>query len=348
MAIRVGRAALWIAAGFVLGAAALVGGQGEEGLREKLIEIERLSARLRALDGATADAPAADEEGGEWECVHVGDITAGVDDFSRPRRIPRDAEVMHTGPLRESPQPYGTIEEILWMVRSRVRPEAWEEGSQIMPLGMSLLLHARPDVNRDVRAYVDGELRPAARRTVDLMMEIVEAEGALAAALAGATGGDLETAQRDGLDEALAAGAARRLFHGRLRALSRQQAFLWHGAEAATVADADVRVATRAESADPVVDVERLGTLVEARCTATEGTGRVRVQISLEHAIAEDPVRTAEAGKAGTLQMPARATIQVDADLWTGDGRWSVAAERTDAGQRRFLLVRPTVIGGAR
>jgi len=348
MTNRIGRAASWIAAGFLLGAAALVGGQGEEGLRERLIEIERLSARLRALEGATADGPAADEEGGEWEYIHLSDITVGVDDFSRPRRIPRDAEVMSTGAPRESPQPYGTIEEIMEMVRSSVRPEAWEEGSLIMPLGMSLLLHARPALNRDVRAYVDGELRPAARRTVDLMMEIVEAKGPLAAALAAATGGDLESAQREGLEEAIASGAAHRLFHGRLRALSRQQVVLWHGAEAAIVADADVEVAVRADGADPVVDVERLGTLVEARCTATETTGRVRVQLSLEHVIAEGPIRTAEAGKAGTLQMPARATIQIDADLWTGDGRWSVAAERTDAGQRRFLLVKPTVIGGAR
>ncbi len=347
MRSRLGSAVAWAAAGFLLGAAALAGGQGDEDLREKLIELESLAARLRALDAGSAEAPVADDRGFELDQIHVTDLDAGIPDYIGPR--PREGETSFFGArAEEAPQAYGTLEEILELVRTSVRPEAWETGSQLQPLGRSLLLLAPPDVNRAARAFIDTELRPDAHRTVNLRIGILEADEPLAAALAAATGGEIDAALRARIEEAVGAGQARRVFDGRALALSRQQIAFWHGAQAATVVDADVEVAARSTVADPFVGVEILGTRLEARATVADDPARVRLRISLASDEMDLPPRAAETSDTGELQMPAGATARIDADLWTGNDKWAVAAERSLPGRRRFLLVRPSVIGGAR
>ena len=350
MTSRVGKAAHWAAAGFLLGAAALAGGEGDEDLREKLIELEALSARLRSLDREHGELPAATEQGFEYECVPIPDICAGVPDWIGPRRFSESEEVqLYSGPSQEAPQPYGTIEEIVELVRTTVRPEAWETGSQMSPVGPTLLLLTRPETSRAVREFIGKELRPASRRTVNLEIEIVEAGEPAAGALVAAVGGTLDPAARGRLDEAIGAGKARRIFAGRVLGLSRQQVVLWHGAQVATVPDADVEVNVGAQASDPIVDIELLGTSMHVRSTVGEDPARVRVRLVLQNDEMDRPVRMAETNGAGALQMPTRTTMEVDAELWTLADRWAVAAERTGAdGKRRFVLVRPTVIGGAR
>jgi hypothetical protein len=348
MRSRLGSAAAWLAAGVVLGAAAVAGGEGDEDLRERLIELESLSARLRGLDATSRDAPVADEHGLELDSVPVADLVTGVPDYVRARQIAHELAIFGCQ-AEETLQPYGTIEELVELVRCHVHTDAWETGSQITYLRGSLLLFARPGVNRAARAFLDKELRPGARRTVNLQLEVLEAAEPLAAALAAATGGEIDPALRGRIEEAIGAGKARRAFDGRVLGLARQQVVLWHGAQAATVIDAEVEVAQRAEVSDPFVNVELLGTMVEARSTVGDDPGRIRLRISLDSDELERPVRAAETEQSGALQMPARATMRVDADLWTVNDKWTVAAERTSAeGKRRFLLVRQSVIGGAR
>jgi hypothetical protein len=226
-----------------------------------------------------------------------------------------------------------------------VRPAAWEEGAQLQPHGHCLVLFAKPDVNRDVREFIDKELRPGSRTTVNLEIDVVEALEPMASELAAAAGAEIDAGLRGRL-EAVTAGKARRLFAGRVRGLSRQQVVLWHGAQEAVVADADA-AEDRADAADPIVDVEILGTTVEARSTVT--AGRIRVQVSLGMGAADRPLREAKTEKAGVLQMPAGETARMEADLWMKADRWAVASGAGGTeGRRRFLLVRPTVIGGAR
>lgn len=290
MASRLGRAALWAAAGFLLGFAALAGGEGEEDLREKLIELERLSAQLRALESERAEVPVANDQGMEFDIIHVRDLTVGVTEFTRPYRIERNEEPgISSGPDEEAPQPYGTIEEVIELIRTRVRPDAWENGSNIAAQGGSIVLLAPPDLNRAVREFLDRELRPDVRRTVNLQVEIVEADGGMATALGTAVGGAIDGEQRARLDESIAAGKSRRLFGGRLRALSRQRAVLWHGAQVARVSEVDVDKKTGA--ADPVVEVDLLGAIVQVRSTVVEE--RVRVQISFDQSVSDGPVRVA-------------------------------------------------------
>jgi hypothetical protein len=351
MTSRIGKAVIWAAAGFLLGFAALAGGQGDEDLREKLIELEALSAKLRSLDRERGEVPAPTEQGLAWECIPIPDLCAAVPDWIGPRRfVESDEEApLYSGPSQDTTQHYGTIEEIIEIVRTTVHPEAWETGSQMSSVGPTLLLLTHPDTSRAVRDFIDKELRPDPRRTVNLEVEIVEAGEPVASALVAAVGSPLDPAERGRLDEAIGAGKARRIFAGRVLALSRQQVVLWHGAQIATVPDADVEVGPGSQCSDPVVDIELLGTSVQARSTVGEDPARVRVRLVLHNDEMDRPVRTAETEGAGALQMPARATMEVDAELWTLAERWAVAAERTGPdGKRRFVLVRPTVIGGAR
>jgi len=345
MTNRIGMAVVWVAAGFLLGAAALVGGQGDEGdedLREKLIELERLSAQLRALDSVAGDAGVVSDAGLEFDCIHLADVTGPVTDHFLPRR-PGSGGVRATGSQEESAQPLVTLEQALEMVRSRFDYDALERGA-LFPLRSSILLFMPPNALRPAHDFIDRALRPAARRTVHLQVEIIEAQGPLAARLAAIPGTELEAQDRARIEGA----EARLIFRAGVLALSRQQVALWHGEQAAIVADADASVAVRAKGADPVVDVEHLGTMIEVRCTAAEGSGSVRIQISMHRAEADRPARSAEAGEAGTLRMPAPATMRIGADLRTGYGRWALAGGATVDGRRRFLLVRPTVTGGAR
>jgi len=333
MSKRVGKAALWTAAGFLLGAAALAGGQGDEDLRNQLIEIESLCGQLRALDAEPAGFPAANEQGFELDCIHVADVTACVFDHYGPRQAAAEG-ILDGDP--EPFQPFGTIEEVSELVRVSVQPDVWEEGAEIFPYASSFVLLAPPHANRAVREFVDRELRPAASRTVNLEVEIVEADEPLGAALAAATGSALDPAARTGLEEAIGAGKARRLFAGTVLALSRQQVVLQHGAQVATIED-------------PIIGVENHGTVVQARSMVADDPARVRIQLSLDHDLLDRPIRTVKTEKAGTIQMPAHTAMQADADLWAAAGRWTVAAERTGAdGKRRLVLVRPTVIGGGR
>jgi hypothetical protein len=352
MRSRLRSAVAWAAGGFLLGAAALAGGQGDENLREKLIEIERLSAQLRSLEEERTEVPAPSDKGLEFDRIPVADITAGATEFYRPRHVaPETSEMpLYSGPAEEAPQPFGTIEEIQELVRTSARPKAWEEGAQLTPQGCALLVYAKPDVSRDVRAFLNREIRPRVRRSVNLQVEIVEAPEPVATLLAAAVGIDLDPAARTHLEQAFAEGSARRLFAGRLRGRSRERVVLWHGAEEAVVPDADAEVATRSEAVDPVVDVEILGTSLQARSTVSDDEPtRVHVQIDLDHVALDRPIRTVQTAKTGTLQMPERQWTGVQADLAITNERWAVAAERTGAdGKRRFLLLRPTAIGGAR
>lgn len=352
MTSRIGRAALWPAAGFVLGAAVLAGGQGAQGLDEKLAELEQLSARLRSLDQEQPQVPPVTEQGFVFDLVPLTDLVLGVPDWIAPQHVRAGTDAPVFGmKAEEAPQLYGTLEEIVELVRTKVQPAAWEEGSTISCTGHALLLQSRPEVNRAVRAFL-AELRTAAHRTVNLDVEIVEAGEPQASALAASAGGDLDAELRARVDEAIGAGKARRIFAGRMLARSQQQSVLWHGAEVATLSDADVEVGEGSQISDPVIDTEITGAVVQARSTLGGDPTRVHVQLALAYDVLDRPARAVETEAAGALQMYSRTMIRADADLWITAGHWAVAAERMGGpGKRHFVLLRPTPLereGGGR
>ena len=340
-----------LAVGFLLGAAVLVGGQGnDEDLELRLWELREQAARLQGANAHRGGAvPPVTDRGFRFAMFHITDLLYGVRDFIPPSRAdgPDDAP-MFGGQVEIAPQPFGTVEEVGELVRVRVQPEAWNTvGASLQPLGAALLAMNRRDVLRDVQRFLDEELRPLASRTVSLDVLLLEIPGPQAAALAAKAGTDLDPEELSGL-----AAGARRLFAGRALALPRQRVVLWHGAQAAAVTDHDVEVAQESKTADPVVRVEMRGGIVGIRATPDAAAERGRIERTMDHETADERMRTVKTEASGEVQAPARRAFHAAADLIVGSGRWAVAAEATGApGARRFLLVRPTVLlrpGGAR
>ena len=115
--------------GFLVGAAALAQGQDEAELKGRLQALQ--DAVARALHDRTVDWTGRDAGGFELGIVPVGDLILPFHEHLPPaRRMTQDGkdEFPLFGNLAEEwPQPFGTIEELLELVRSQVSPESWEQ-----------------------------------------------------------------------------------------------------------------------------------------------------------------------------------------------------------------------------
>jgi tetratricopeptide (TPR) repeat protein len=90
----------------------------------------------------------------------VADLTLGLTDFIPPQitqiGVDEDSETpLFGGQAEEAPQPYGTIEELMELVRSSVSPATWEEGGNINNQGKNLIIHAPPAVQNQVAEFLD-------------------------------------------------------------------------------------------------------------------------------------------------------------------------------------------------
>jgi general secretion pathway protein D len=93
--------------------------------------------------------------------VHpVADLTMGLVDFIPPQitevGVDEDSETpLFGGQSEEAPQPYGTIEELMELVRSAVSPPTWEEGGTLNNQGKNLVVFAPPRVQGMVANFLD-------------------------------------------------------------------------------------------------------------------------------------------------------------------------------------------------
>jgi general secretion pathway protein D len=90
----------------------------------------------------------------------VADLTLGLTDFIPPQitlvGVDEDSEApLFGGQAEEAPQPYGTIEELMELVRTSVTPAAWEEGGTISAQGKNLVVYAPPEVQNQVAQFLD-------------------------------------------------------------------------------------------------------------------------------------------------------------------------------------------------
>ncbi len=90
----------------------------------------------------------------------VADLTLGLTDFIPPQitlvGVDEDSEApLFGGQAEEAPQPYGTIEELVELVRTSVAPAAWEEDGTIQPQGKNLVVYAPPEVQNQVAQFLD-------------------------------------------------------------------------------------------------------------------------------------------------------------------------------------------------
>lgn len=88
----------------------------------------------------------------------VADLTLPLTDFIPPQitqvGVNEDSEQpLFGGQAEESPQPYGTIEELAELVRTSVRPAAWDEAT-ITPQGKNLVIYQNPTVQAEVASFL--------------------------------------------------------------------------------------------------------------------------------------------------------------------------------------------------
>jgi general secretion pathway protein D len=102
----------------------------------------------------------------------VADLTLGLTDFIPPEitqvMVDDDSEAPLFGAeAAESPQAYGTLEELAELVRNSISPEVWEGGSVLNPQGRNLIVYAPPDVQAKISLFLD-DLRAFAQIIVTI------------------------------------------------------------------------------------------------------------------------------------------------------------------------------------
>ena len=95
----------------------------------------------------------------ELQIHPVADLTLGLTDFIPPQitqvGVDEDSETpLFGGQAEEAPQPYGTIEELMELVRGSVAVDSWETGT-INAQGKNLVVYNSPEVQVKVAEFLD-------------------------------------------------------------------------------------------------------------------------------------------------------------------------------------------------
>jgi len=339
-------------AGFVIGAASLAGGDDESDLRDELERLQREAARAMQRGWDARGAPPADGRGHQLEIFPVEDLTAPI-----PHVIPPSHDLefsdsespLFASQAEESPQAFGTIEELAELVRMTVEPSGWEYGT-ITPQGFGLTVLNQPAILGKIRAFLDRTLRPRVHRCVSVDFEVVAVPAALSRQLRQAAGGKLGDSERAALDAALAGGSARRVFGLRGNGLMGARFLVWHGRQVAVLGDFDVDVAQTASTADPVVQIAQAGGYLSARAHAKQDGKQISLvlDLRLQELVG---LRRHETRRSGNLDMPDLLTQTSRVSVRLESGIWSIVASGTPRqGEHRLFLVRASALerGGAR
>lgn len=306
--------------GFLVGAAALAGGQGGEDLRGRLLELQEAVAQAMRADIAAAELPPGDDRGHELAIFAVGDLTVPTPQHLPPRHgLEKSGERPVFGGLsEESLLPFGTVEELMELVRGTVEPYAWEGGTTISVSGHRLFVVNRPAVNREVGRFLDQELRSRAHACVTVEAEVVDVAP-------------------DGAEE--------RVLEVRATGLAGQRFLAWHGRQVAFLLDPEVEVAQEASTADPVVDVVQAGGSLGVLPSLGDDAERVTVELDFQHDVLGE-LRRRDTLQGGPLDLP-RIGEQVCRTVVTvRDRTWTVVGTgEPRAGKTRLLRIRVTRLG---
>ncbi len=90
----------------------------------------------------------------------VADLTLGLTDFIPPQitqvGVSDDTDTpLFGGQAEEAPQPYGTIEELMELVRGAVGQGSWEDPATISSQGKNLVIYNSPEVQNRVSRFLD-------------------------------------------------------------------------------------------------------------------------------------------------------------------------------------------------
>lgn len=338
------------ALGFLVGAAALAGGEEDDWeLTKRLQELQEAIARLRQEERPAADRlPPMGPEGLELELFPVFDLTAGRRDFYPPS-LRRDSEAYFGGQADEALQPFGTAEELMEMVRGNVWTASYDEGGMIIAQGQTLFTFNKRAALIDTERFLD-RLRDTAHRCVTLEVEAADLGGGLYRRLAAGRATTLTAEQHDALAQAFSDGAATRVFGARTTCFDGQRAFVWHGKQVAVLVEPEVAVAQDRSVSDAEVGVVNDGGYLAVRPSLADGAAWITLDVVAR--FDELGPRVARETDAGRVDLPQRRTVECRTALTVENRAWAlVGGGAREDGKVRVLLVRATHLprtGGGR
>ncbi len=341
----------------------LAGGQDADALTARLRELQALAARAADPGEPAGGPPLVGEAGFELHAFPVADLAVAVPQYIAPsdwRNM--DEEIPFAHAASEGVVRFGSSEQIVELLRNSA-PLRWDHpDAALLAVNSRLLLATQsPATAADLQTFIDRHLRVRAHRTVSLEVEWIELPQALALELA-AHPMELPPNALARLEEARKAGVAEARFAGRMLLLSGQISVMWHGVQAAHVADSDVEVAQESQTADPIVGVEQFGTTIAARVHLTEPGQRNHVAVRF---VSDMDAEGGDAGDwllrpthdTGILQLASRRYTNGRARMELRSGAWGIGAAGRVGGPRasgarwRLLLVRAVELapgGGTR
>ncbi|MHC4137225.1 MAG: hypothetical protein ACYTDU_09630 [Planctomycetota bacterium] len=341
---------LAVALGFLVGAAALAGGEEDDWeLTKRLQELQEAIARLRQDERPAADRlPPMGPAGRELELFAVFDLTGGRPDFVAPD-FTAGSEDYFGGRSERATSPVGTVEELMELVRASVWPASYDEGGMLTAQGQTLLVVNQRAALIDTARFLGG-LRDKAHRCVTLELEAVDLPRALYRRLTAGEATTLSAEQHDTLTQAFDAGTATRAFAGRTTCFAGQRAVIWHGRQVAVLGGPDVAVAQDKTVADPDVGVVNDGGYLAVRPSLADGAAWITVDVDAR--LDELEPRTARETAAGRVELPQARTVECRTSLTVENRAWALLGGGARGnGKVRVLLLRATHLprtGGGR
>jgi len=348
------RDVVFVVLGFLVGAAALAGGQDEDALRAKLRELQDATARALRYS-PTGRVRETDERGYQLAIVPVADLVTPLTEYVPPARRMFERgdteERLFGSMMEESPYPVGTAEELVELVRTQVWPETWERAAMIVAQRTNVILHNTPAVVRDTTRFLDQTLRRRVFRSVVVEAEVIDVSKALYRKLSSGGAQGLGTQLRGALEQELRDGAATRVFAGRVTGFANQRVILWHGRQIAVAQEPDVEVAEGSNTSDPRIDVLQAGATISVRPSLGDDPTRVRLDVSVSYDEHVPPLEQRETRQNWIVDMPRITRLGARASLGVPAGAWALVGAGTVGNGTRITLVRGIVLeaqGGAR
>jgi hypothetical protein len=295
--------------GFFAGAAAVVVGNDADSLRAELLRLEAQAARAARVgeDLNVPPDPGDTDEG--FFILPVEDLTMPHTQFVAPAfEFIDEGGGLFSGQLEEAPQPYGTIEELLELVRVHA-------DTDLVPMGHSYVLRGKPADAKRAIAFLES-LRPPIHRNVVVDFEVWTKPGR----------------QGKRMQRLQATGTIGSAFH------------VWHGGQVALWIDSDTEVASKASTSDPRIDIAQTGGLLSVRAEPIEGTDDLLIDLDLRTRELLG-VRRQRTAQAGMLDLPDVDGRETRLEMRVKQRQWHLAASGSPRpGERRCLMVRARIV----
>lgn len=254
-----------------------------------------------------------------------------------PDMVSDEARPLFGGVSEEPTLPYGTVDELMELMKAFVEPWFWEEteGADIRSMGMDgMVVRASPAIHGKIETFL-AELQAEASRTVTIELKILRATSVdpqtwTPGALAGVLTDEAAAALAESADLGPAAS---------LCCFSGQRGAIFAGRQMAYLQDADVEVAQEANTTDPIVTVSNLG-LMASILPVLHGD---RVFVGIDAALASiEEMRLVNTEVNDRLEAPVHKVVTMRPVLEIPVGRWVVAEGRRVDDAFWLCLVRAT------